>query len=74
MRREEHAHLVKAQSESNIAFYGTAAIVAIGVLGAIGYYFYQSETPQETSVHQPKETPVHHPEKISAKDLKWIRI
>ena len=53
-KREENVYLAKAQSESNITYYGTGAVVAIGVLGAIGYYVYQSKTPKETSVNQPK--------------------
>ena len=57
-KREEHAQLAKAQNESFITYYGVGAVVAIGVLGTIGYYFYQSKTPKETPVYQPKETPV----------------
>ena len=41
-KREEHAHLAK--SESNITYYGVGAIVAIGVLGVIGYQAYLSKT------------------------------
>ena len=66
-KREEHVELAKAQSESNITWYGTGAIVAIGVLGAIGYYFYQSKTPKETPVHQPKENSVQQPKKTPAR-------
>ena len=57
-KREEHAQLVKAQSESNITYYGIGAVVATGVLGVISYYVYQSKTPKETPVHQTNETPV----------------
>ena len=57
-KREENVHPAKAQSESNITYYGAGAVVAIGVLGVTGYYVYQSKTPKETEVHQPKETPV----------------
>ena len=65
-KREEHAQLVKAQSESNIIYYGAGAVVAIGVLGTIGYYVYQSKTPKETPVHQPKGIPVQGPKKTPA--------
>ena len=54
-KREKHERLAKAQSESNITYYGAGAVIAIGVLGVIGYYVYQSKTP----VHQPKEALVH---------------
>ena len=61
-----HAQLAKAQSESNITYYGAGAVLAIGVLGIIGYYVYQSKTPKETLIHQPKETPVQWPKKTPA--------
>ena len=31
-KREEHAQPARAQSESNITYYGTGAVVAIGVV------------------------------------------
>ena len=65
-KREENVQLAKAQSESNITYYGTGTIVAIGVLGVISYYVYQSKTPKETPVHQPKETPVQWPREAPA--------
>ena len=55
-KREEHAQLVKAQSDTNTTYYGVGAVVAGRVLGIIGYYFYQSKTPKEIPVPQPKET------------------
>ena len=58
MKREERAQLAKAQSKSNITYYGAGAVVAIGVLDVISYNVYQSKTPKETPVHQSKETPV----------------
>ena len=45
----------KNERESKITYYGAGAVVAIGVLGVIGYYVYKSKTP----VHQSKESPVH---------------
>ena len=51
---------VKAQRESqtNLIYYGAGAAPAIGVLGIIGYYVYQSKTDKETPVNQLKESPV----------------
>ena len=43
-KREERERLAKAQSESNITYYGAGAIVANGVLGVVGYCVYQSKT------------------------------
>ena len=39
-KRAERAQLAKPQSESNITYYGTRAVIAVGVLGVIGYYVY----------------------------------
>ena len=61
-KREERDRLGKAQSESNINYYGAGAVVAIGVSGVISYYVYQSKT----AVHKPKETPVQWPEETPA--------
>ena len=36
--REESIQLAKAQSESTITYYSAGAVVAIRVLGVIGYY------------------------------------
>ena len=47
----------KSKSESNRTYYSAGAVVAIGVLGVIGYYIYQSKTPKD----QPNESPVHQP-------------
>ena len=44
-------------------YYCGGAVVAIGVVGVIGYYVYQSKTPvnqhREAPVHRHKETPVN---------------
>ena len=56
-KREENVHLALAQSESNITYYGTGAVVATEALGVIGHYIYQSKTPKKTPVNRPKETP-----------------
>ena len=72
-KREEHAQLAKTQSESNITYYGAGVVVAIGVLGVIGYYVYQSKTPKETPVHQSKEAQVNDPRKLWPINLLWIK-
>ena len=72
-KREEHAWLAKAQRETSLACYGAGAVVAVGVLGVISYYVYQSKTPKdkpkESLVYQPKEAPLHRhketPDKFS---------
>ena len=64
-KREELAKMraQKSESETNLTYCGAGAILAIGVLGIIGYYVYQSKTPEdkpkESPVHQSKETPAN---------------
>ena len=63
-KREELVHIKtqKSENETNLAYYGAGAVIAIGVLGVVSYYVYKSKTP----VHQPKETPVQNPKKTPA--------
>ena len=59
----------KIESKTKLAlgqYYGTGVVIAVGVLGVIGYYVYKSKTPKETPVHQPKETPVQRLKEIPA--------
>ena len=60
-RKREHMKAQKSESKTNLTYYGTGAVVAIGVLGVISYYIYQSKThkdkPKESPVLRPKETP-----------------
>ena len=53
----------KSKSETKLSYHGAGAVVAIGVLGVIGYYVYQSKTPKD----QPKEMPVQQPKKTPDK-------
>ena len=48
-KREELAQLKaqKSESETNLTYYGAGDVVATGMLGVIGYYVYQSETPTQ---------------------------
>ena len=51
----------KSESENKLTYYSTGVVVAIGVLGVIGYYVYQSNTPKENPVKQTNEAPVRRP-------------
>ena len=57
----------KSKSETKLTYYGAGAVVAIGVLGIISYYIYQSKTPKEAPVNEPKETPFQQPKKTPDK-------
>ena len=41
-KREEQAQLEKTTSRVN-QYYGTGAVIALGVIGGLGYYIYQSK-------------------------------
>ena len=66
-KREENIHLAKAQSESNVTYYGAGAVITIGVPGIIGYYVYKSKAQKETPVLKPKETLVQWPKETPDK-------
>ena len=53
--RKREQMKVQREIETKITYYGAGAILAIGVLGVIGYYAYQSRTP----VNQTNETPAN---------------
>ena len=65
-KREELAQVTKAQkseSESKLTlsqYYGTGAVIALGVLGVLGYYIHQSKKGDISTVT--KVTPVRSSE------------
>ena len=69
-RRKREELKAWRERETKLTYYGAGAIVAIGMLGVIGYYVYQSKTSKKTPVLQPKETPVNRPKETSAKYFK----
>ena len=46
-RRKEQAKLEKTASGVN-QYYGIGAVIALGVIGGLGYYIYQSKKGQES--------------------------
>ena len=67
-KREEMTQIKaqKSERENNLTYYGAGATEAIGFLGVIGYYAYQSKTPKENLVNQPKEAPACQPKETPA--------
>ena len=57
----------KSKSRTNLPYYGAGAVVAIGLLGVISYYVYQSKTPKNNPANQSKEAPVYQPKNITDK-------
>ena len=57
----QEAKAQNSESETNLTYYAAGVVVAIGVLGVIGYYVYQSRTLvnqcKKAPVYQLKETP-----------------
>ena len=52
-KREEQAQLEKTTSRVN-QYYGIGAVIALGVIGGLGYYIYQSKKgPATTEVTMP---------------------
>ena len=62
-KREEQAQLKRTTSGMN-QYYGIGAIIAVGVIGGLGYYIYQSKTggkrgeqPSNPQQNNPKPRP-----------------
>ena len=55
-KREEQAH----KSDLN-QYYGIGAVIAVGVMGGLGYYIYQTKKG-EVPHHQPPNQPLQRPQ------------
>ena len=58
-RKREQMKAQKSESETKLTYYVAGTVVAVGVLGVIGYYVYQSKTSKVTLVNETKKSPVH---------------
>ena len=65
-KRVEDIQLAKAQSESKITYYGSGAVVEIGVLDVIGYYVYHPRLLRRQQLTDPM--------KLQPINLTWIRL
>ena len=61
--REEQAKLEKTASRVN-QYYGIGAVIALGVIGGLGYYIYQSKKGEQPSNPQ-QNNPKPHPQAIA---------
>ena len=59
----------KSERETKVTHYGAGTAVAIGALGVIGYYVYQSKT----LLTNPKKLQFTDPRKLQI-NLTWIRL
>ena len=62
-RRKREELKAQRERETYLTYYGAGAVVAIGMLGVISYYLYQSKTPKD----QPEESPVHRTKETQGK-------
>ena len=62
-KREEQAKLEKTASEVN-QYYGIGAVIALGVVGGLGYYIYRTKKGEQPSNPQ-QDNPKPHPQAIA---------
>ena len=63
-KREEQAQLEKTASRVN-QYYGIRAVIALGVIGGLGYYIYRTkkgEQPSNPQQNNPKPRPQVQPQ------------
>ena len=62
-KREEQAKLEKSGVNQ---YYGIGAVIALGVIGGLGYYIYQSKKVEQPSSNPQQNNPKPHPQAIAA--------
>ena len=69
-KREEQAQLEKSEVNQ---YYGIGAVIALGVIGGLGYYIYQTKKGEQPS--NPKENNPNHTlrRNHSLTSLRWIK-
>ena len=63
-KREEQVKLEKTASGVN-QYYGIGAVIALGVIGGLGYYIYRTKKVEQPSNPQ-QNNPKPHPQAIAA--------
>ena len=53
-KREEQAQVQKGEVSQ---YYGIGAVIAVGVIGGLGYYIYQTKQPSYTQPNNPPQQP-----------------
>ena len=60
-QRKEQAKLEKTASGVN-QYYGIGAVIALGVIGGLGYYIYQTKKGEQPSSNPQQNNPKPHPQ------------
>ena len=64
-QRKEEAKLEKTASGVN-QYYGIGAVIALGVIGGLGYYIYRTKRGEQPSSNPQQNNPKPHPQAIAA--------
>ena len=51
----------EAKSEGVNQYYGIGAVIAVGVIGGLGYHIYQAKQPSHTQSNNPPHRPPKQP-------------
>ena len=60
-QKKEQAKLEKTASRVN-QYYGIRAVIALGVIGGLGYYIYQTKKGEQLSSNPQQNNPKPHPQ------------
>ena len=63
-QRKEQAKLEKTASGVN-RYYGIGAVIALGVIGGLGYYIYRTKKGEQSSSNPQQNNPKPHPQAIA---------
>ena len=58
-------------------YYGIGAVIALGVIGGLGYYIYRTKKGEQPSSNPQQNNPKPHPQAIATQpqtnSLRWIK-
>ena len=60
-KREEQEQMEKTASGVN-QYYGIGAVIALGVIGGLGYYIYRTKKGEQPSSNPQQNDPKSHPQ------------
>ena len=64
-KREEQAQAQKSEGPSGVSqYYSIGAGLAVGVIGGLGYYIYQTKRPSHTQPNNPPQQPCRQSNKF----------
>ena len=65
---------MKLEASGVSQYYGIGAVIAVGVIGGLGYYIYRTKKIEQPSSNPKQNNPKPHPqEQARPTSLRWIK-